>query len=342
VAGVRLVIRRCSQVIDPVLLPMIEAGDEESRGEALERLLLSRAQPVIETVIARFGRSDRVFRRDEVDDIQATATLRLVRRLQSIGQEEDVRDFDNYVATLTYNAIYDFMRRRFPERTRLKNRIRYLLSHDPRFAMWETPETIACGLASWRGKLDVLTSPAITRETASSAMLDQSRPHDAIAAIFKQHDRPLSLDGLVALVAELWGIVESQLQATDESLFDRLPSHAARHETRQFLQVLWNEIKLLPPQHRAALLLNLRDAEGLNAVALFALVGVAELDEIAAALNMSIEGLESIWHSLPLDDLVIAERLHLTRQQVINLRRTARERLARGTFLWKKYERRRG
>lgn len=320
---------------------MIAAGDEESRRCELERVLLDHARPVIETVIARFSRSEWAFRRDEADDIRATAILRLIRRLQTIEQE-DVRDFGNYVATLTYHTIYDFMRRRFPERTRLKNRIRYLLDRDPRFALWRTTEAMACGLRRWQGRDDVLTSFTITRHAASAIMLDDSRPQDAVAEIFARAGAPLPLETLVGILAQLWETAESHVQTSEDHLEDRLPSHASRHETRQFLQILWNEIRLLQPQHRAALLLNLRDAEGLNAIALFALVGVAEIEEIADAVSMTVEELEVIWQSLPLDDLTIAARLDLTRQQVINLRRTARERLARGTNMWTKYERRRG
>jgi hypothetical protein len=41
--------------------------------------------------------------------------------------------------------------------------------------------------------------------------------------------------------------------------------------------------------------------------------------------------LSALWDQLPLDDLSIAARLGVTRQQVINLRKAARARLARRT-----------
>jgi hypothetical protein len=44
---------------------------------------------------------------------------------------------------------------------------------------------------------------------------------------------------------------------------------------------------------------------------------------------MTKEEFAEIWNHLPLDDNRIAEILNLTRQQVINLRKSARERLAR-------------
>jgi F420-0:gamma-glutamyl ligase-like protein len=76
-------------------------------------------------------------------------------------------------------------------------------------------------------------------------------------------------------------------------------------------------------------MLNLRDSDGLNALSLFAFVGVATVDELAAALELEAARLAELWSQLPLSDLVIAEMLGVNRQQVINLRRSARERLNR-------------
>lgn len=325
---------------DPVLIPMLQASDEDSRRHELGRLVVDHARPIIETVITRFAASDRALRRDECDDVLATVTLRLVRKLQA-AERDAIGDFENYVATLTYHTIYDFMRRRFPQRTRLKNRIRYLLEHDPRFAMWRIADTLLCGLKRWQGRADTADYFSIGRDAATPAMLDSARPHDAVAALFAHAARPLPLETVVRTLAELWQVTEAPVDGFTDNVIAH-PSHAAQHETRQFLEVLWNEIGQLQPPHRAALLLNLRDADGVNAVALFVLVGVARFEEIAEAIGVDPRELESLWGSLPLDDQAIATRLNLSRQQVINLRRSARERLARRTLLSGKYERRRG
>jgi hypothetical protein len=92
---------------------------------------------------------------------------------------------------------------------------------------------------------------------------------------------------------------------------------------------MWREIRGLRLPQRLSLLLNLRDSKSASAIELFVFLGIATIDDIAAALEMSAEDLAAIWNALPLEDNVIAERLGVTRQQVINLRRAARERLAR-------------
>jgi hypothetical protein len=65
------------------------------------------------------------------------------------------------------------------------------------------------------------------------------------------------------------------------------------------------------------------------ALELFPLTGVASIRAIASVLEIPAEEFAEIWNMLPLDDLAIAERLQVTRQQVINLRKSARKRLER-------------
>jgi hypothetical protein len=86
---------------------------------------------------------------------------------------------------------------------------------------------------------------------------------------------------------------------------------------------------LLPPRQRSSLLLNLRDESGDAALTLLPMLRIATIREIAQALEMPVEKLASLWQELPLEDAVIASFLGATRQQVINLRKCARERLSR-------------
>ena len=84
----------------------------------------------------------------------------------------------------------------------------------------------------------------------------------------------------------------------------------------------------MPVRQRMALLLNLRD-EGGGVAGLLPITGIATVRQIAAALEMADEDFAGLWPRLPLDDASIAGLLGVTRQQVINLRKCARERLAR-------------
>jgi hypothetical protein len=77
-------------------------------------------------------------------------------------------------------------------------------------------------------------------------------------------------------------------------------------------------------------LLNLKDpGTGAGCITLFPVTGIASVRQIAAALELTAEEFAAIWNELPLEDARIAELLGLTRQQVINARKSGRERLAR-------------
>jgi RNA polymerase sigma factor (sigma-70 family) len=123
--------------------------------------------------------------------------------------------------------------------------------------------------------------------------------------------------------------VEGAPFASDDSLADSSPSQLERFERQEHMARLWSEIAILRPLQRAALLLNLRDHLGKNALLLFLLLAIADFDALAEAVGMGADELTQIWNDLPLDDLTIAARLGVTRQQVINLRKSARERLSR-------------
>ncbi|HEX4961254.1 MAG TPA: sigma-70 family RNA polymerase sigma factor [Thermoanaerobaculia bacterium] len=112
-------------------------------------------------------------------------------------------------------------------------------------------------------------------------------------------------------------------------LADPAPNAAAALQQRSRLALLWEEIRQLPPRQATALLLNLRDAQRENALSLLPLTGVATIRDIARTLGMSAETLAQIWHRLPYEDVEVATLLGVSRQQVINLRKSARERLAR-------------
>jgi DNA-directed RNA polymerase specialized sigma24 family protein len=147
--------------------------------------------------------------------------------------------------------------------------------------------------------------------------------------------QPIELDALVGVMAELWDVrdadalVDSDPQNAIEEAADPRPGAAAEAERRIYLERLWLEIRALPMRQRAALLLNLKDKRGCGVLSLLPLTGVATLRELAEALEMAAPDFAELWKELPLDDAAIAGRLGLARQQVINLRKSARERLAR-------------
>src|SRR5262249_52538998 len=84
----------------------------------------------------------------------------------------------------------------------------------------------------------------------------------------------------------------------------------------------------LPVRQRLALLLNLRDATGAGLLWLMPVAGIATIRQIARALEIPDAEFARLWRDMPLDDATIGARLGCSRQQVINLRMSARKRLA--------------
>lgn len=264
-------------------------------------------------------------RQDDLEEIRSTVLLRLIVRFRR--DAESIENFDTFVVAATHNAVNDHLRRRYPERARLKNRVRYLVTRDDDFALWHGDAGVLCGFKRWMGRatatgvvprVDELPRPVLARRDERSA----------VSTIFDRAAGPLLLDDVVALLVEAWNVGEAG-SADPELLQHHALDAATALEQRRELATLWSEILLLPPAQRTALLLNLRDADGGNALALVVLLGVATFDDIAAMVGLEAEALAELWGRLPVDDNNIAAQLGVTRQQVINLRSSARRRLVR-------------
>ncbi|HYI12554.1 MAG TPA: hypothetical protein VEK57_26115 [Thermoanaerobaculia bacterium] len=228
---------------------LLDPTPPSKRQQRIETLIVAFARPIMDRIIARFLYSESL-QREDADDIVATVTLRLFTKLTDSGDAEPIRKFDEYVATLTYNAIHDYRRRRYPERTRLKNRLRYIASTDDRLAMWNTPAGTAVGLAESVGqpgleKIDFGIS------AASPAMLDQGNPASAIVEVVRAVGAPITLDTLAGVLELLWGTTEQNM-LPEASLIDETPNPLERLELRESIGTPWQEVFDLRRTHRNA------------------------------------------------------------------------------------------
>ena len=144
-------------------------------------------------------------------------------------------------------------------------------------------------------------------------------------------DRQAQVDELVNEIAGRFGIGDPIHADTARITMPRALEPDMRVETAQTLRALWNEICDLPRRQRLALLLNARDAAGDSVLRLLIDGGVVTPRELAAAVEVRESDLDPLIGRLPMLDVDIADWLQVTRQQVINLRSSARDRLARRT-----------
>jgi hypothetical protein len=299
--------------LDPLLAPLLTAGADEVDA-IIEALVTGMLASVIDPVLRGVVGQDPP---DVMDDLRADVTLRLINRLRALplDRSAEIVSFRDFAAMVTYHAYGDYMRRMFPRRARLKKRVRYVLNHDHRFAVSSRQSGLAVSL--------------ITSE-AGPTSAPVAQVAEACVAALAGHREPMELELLVTAVAERLG----EIDAPDLPLEARRelagPADLVqRIENRDYLRHLWLEIRELPRRQRMALLLNLRDSDDGSVVRFLPLTGIASIGDIAVALELEPHLFAELWNGLPLDDAEIALRLGLTRQQVINLRKSARERLAR-------------
>lgn len=321
---------------DPLLAPFVEAADEAAAERLLEGLLEQHVLPLVRRVAARklraySGSEAAAF---DVEDVVGDAALVLVDRLGELrrsGGVPPIASLADYAAVVAFNACAHQLRRRHPERARLKNRLRYVLAHRSALAVWPVEGYGAvCGLAAWRGRPpDAAAAAALDGLTATGAP-DPARSADALGrfaeALLRELPGPVGLDALVGATARLLRIAAPRSVPLPE-----IPAPArSRDEAiddRRALRRTWEEIAALPVRQRVAMLLSLRDARGASPLFLFPVLGIASIRDVARVLDWPAEALAAVWPGLPLDDNAIAERLGCTRQQVINLRHSARKRL---------------
>jgi RNA polymerase sigma factor (sigma-70 family) len=340
--------------IDPLLEPLLLSDGDQRADEILSQLIALHVEPVIKRIISyklhlnchqNIGQTD-------AGDIYQEAIVQLLEALHHLREQphaNPVSDLRGLASVIAHRACSRWMRLRFPERHAFKNRLYYLLTRQRGFALWQNENRkLVAGFAVWQGEKISAPDGRLERLSDNEELLARIRllkngrqtGHDSwggtLAAIFDYLGRPVEFDKLVGTLAALLQFedrpLESIEQITDALGFEASaaePDAAWQVEKRIFLQRLWDEIRLLPPNQRAALLFNLRDTEGGGGIALFPALRIATLHQLAEALEMSAEKLAGMWNELPLEDLRIAELLQLTRQQVINLRKAARKRLTR-------------
>lgn len=307
--------------------------------DEIERLLVAiieeLARPVVQRVVASAIARDAAGRGD-AEDVVADTLADLLRRLRELREENaaPIHDLRGYIATSAYNRCHERLRERHPARNRLRNQLHYLCGHHPKLAVWRSAHgAIVCGLREWLGREPA--AGAIAETVRIAARSDPSAENRAqlvtlVPALLHEVRAPLELDALATAVARLIDLEPQRAEVPLTSL--ELTAELAADDAlaqRASMRELWLDVRRLAPKQRAALLLNLRDANGNDCLGLLPLTRTATMAEIAAAVELPLETLASIWNDLPLSDARIAELLGVTPRQVIKLRRLARERLRR-------------
>jgi len=324
---------------DELLHQYAECLDPDRAESLLESLVVEHALPGIRRIVRYKLAFQGALEAQDVEDVSSEVLVELIGRLRAMKDSsgaDSIGAFSGYTAVAAYHACNEYLRRKYPNRHRLKTRLRYLLGAEKRFAIWQDDACEwVCGFSKWQAAGHA-PAPADRLQRWRDEVADLPRgrsqhPAELLAGIFERLGGPVEFDELVGIVAHVWGVDDpppaSETAARDLEAAGQDPG--SRIDLTRWMSELWTQICDLPVPQRAALLLNLRSGSDGAAVALLPLTGVAGIRDIAAVLGLPADEFAALWNQLPLDDLAIAERLGVTRQRVINLRKSARERLTR-------------
>jgi hypothetical protein len=327
------------QPSDELLRPLAEV-DEAGVENIISNLIENLARPVIAGILKqKFSGWRNV---DCVEDLQSEVVLRLLSRLRQFRQNPQaysIWNFRDYVVATTGRVYVNYLRARFPNRSRLQNSLMYLLTRDSAFFLADDEKGLSiCGLSKdtnrlneFRGLEQISVDPAKIRSKVKSGHLDSASLRIALKELFTLSRTPIEFNDVMKIIVAIFSVQDKtdyELNTIERVSAQRGdPEKAA--ETSQFLKKMWDQITQLPLKQRTALLLNLKDLEGRDLLSVFPLSGIATFREIAKILELSLDQFAAIWKEIPIGDLKIAELLGVTRQQVINLRKSGRERLMR-------------
>lgn len=326
---------------DRLLALYLQAPNDAAAGEQLAALFSLHVAPITQHILRTKGPNELEF--EEVASAARENLLRQLSFLRSGERIEPIHDFRGYVATVTYSAWAESLRARNPQRALLLNRIRYLLENKTTqkgFALWQDPDgTKWCGFANWIGRTGgatpkrhwLLVDPAAAaRDVFGGTDPSTMILPELIVGLFRWLGGPIDLRDLTNAVAEIQGFSKSTYAVPEAIPAQIDPRHSPAEELvwKDYLGWLWQEVKSLSDRQRRAFLFHS------DVLQEFELLGIASIRVLAGPLDLTPQELAELWNRLPLDDLTIAKMLDCTRQQVINLRRVARDKLGEAWKIW--------
>lgn len=328
--------------MDPLLQGYVQASDEGDALRELDQIIANHVEPLIKVIVTsklRVSPKHGSAAGNDAQDLCNEALAQLILRLRDAKLnpgEKQIHSLKDFTAKIAFGVCSEYFRWKFPERSRLSNRLRYLLTHHRDFKLARgANRKMVASLAAWQNRQAAAQLIEFDDKIGPEEMPPpkSGRLSQAARSVLQRINAPVDFQDFVTMMMDVLGIKESadipEPGGTRQPVVDQM---AQREELAQ----IWLEICALPLRQRCALLFHLRDEKGNGVVTLLPITKTASIRRIAEVLDIPVEKLAAMWNDFPLDDHAIAEYLNITRQQVINLRKSARERLARKLNLFKR------
>ncbi|MBS1808820.1 MAG: sigma-70 family RNA polymerase sigma factor [Acidobacteria bacterium] len=322
------------------LLSELKTANESERKQFLHDLLLQEAAPLIRKVLRqRLGlyvnQQGANPQQPDAENLYQDILMRLLQRSQdwlADGEKNAIHNYRNLVITTATNACHDYLRAKAPNRARLKNRLRELFARHQDFKLWQGAiQEQLCGFTVWEGEAKSSTameqirkwqtfpdSFAVAVGDVQSFSLTQ-----LVAEILQQADGPVELEAMTKLLTTLLGTqdhplesLEQEQEATDWQPIDPGTNAELRLEDQARLQSLWEEIKQLPAQQRAAVCLSMTDQNGNDLFSILLEVEAVSWTQLASDFDLSPDEFIDLLRQLPMDNAGVANYLGTTRAMV--------------------------
>lgn len=333
--------------MDNLLLPLLNALDEQARQRRLDELLTIHAAPIIRKVLQRRGfyvNAQGINKSSQdAEDLYQEAMTRVVQILNEDQRSlASIENFGGYVRRVVSNICADFHRSKSPARARLKNSLRDIFRQPKNLASWQYENEILCGFAEWRNtakasvahnlesKLDAFVLARFADEDAKVVPLSR-----LVAELFDWIGGPVEIDALVEMLASVRGIKEQKIESLDDQVaasFDihslgSLRSTELHVETTELLERLWRAIKQWSPRKRDAFVFRFDDQAGQDLFTVLLAAGIVNWDELASGMGRSVAEVVRLRTLMPMDNATAARELNTSRNNVSKWRHRALRKL---------------
>lgn len=341
---------------DPILKKFLSAKDVVESEQQLAILLAEHTEARLKNIIMARLHScfNNYERHPDFEDLYSEVKTKLVTYLEELKAASTARpckDFHGYVAVIAHNACNDYLRQLYPVRARLYKQVRDLLHAHPDFAIWRARDENnrsdwICGFDSWQEVKSTSKSTdwlqqfyesprAVAERLAKGADIHVMELDDLLAAIFNQVGEPISVDGVVSVIADVRGIKDLpaiSFDSDEQDLTQCLSDSRVRIDTilemREPLKMIWEALRQLPRDEFKVYMLYARDVSGEDLITLFLAAKIVTASQIAELLDLTTDQFQDFWLTrLPLDNESIAEELGIKVERVYKLRFQAGKRL---------------
>lgn len=326
--------------MDASLLTNLNPTNETEQEQFLSELLLQEAAPLIRKVLRQrlglfvnhLGANPQQPDAENLYQDILTRLLQLSQNWLADAENNAIHNYRNLVITIATNACHDYLRVKSPNRARLKNKLRELFIRHQDFKIWQgTAHEQLCGFTVWEGQAKSSTAMEQIRKwqifpdsfTATDCDLQTMSFPKLIAAILQQADGPVELEALTKLLTTLLRTVdhptasiEQEQEETEWQPIDPASNAELRLEGRATLQLLWNEIRQLPAQQRAAVCLSMTDQNGNDLFTILLEAEALTWTQLASDLDLSRSEFIELLRQLPMDNAGVANYLGTTRATV--------------------------